>query len=327
MKKGLFHSLVMGVAVGAAAFTFVPGPADAAGKAPKCSTAKLIVPWKAGGGTQVIFAIFEKIIQGMDVKSKIRLVMIPGQGGNKGAKEAAKAKPDGCTLFAIHQSAVTSYLNGRIPFHYDNFETISLLTSTPDIVGANKDVPWNNFAEFKKATLAAPGTVTVGATFGSTSQFYWLVLESLTGMKFKFVPYDGTRQRMTAILSGAIQMGGLNVASGRKYLESGELKGFAIASDKRSKHLPNMPTLKELGVDMIYALQRGIVAPKGTPRPIIDYWAGVFKKAAADPSFLKQMDAKGTGVEYVGPDGYRKWANKMFKEHEDIAVKIGLWKK
>ncbi len=104
------------------------------------------MPWKAGGGTQVIFAIFEKIIKGMDVPSKIKLVMIPGQGGNKGAKEAAKAKPDGCTLFAIHQSAVTSYLNGRIPFHFDNFETISLLTSTPDIVGASKDVPWNFFA-------------------------------------------------------------------------------------------------------------------------------------------------------------------------------------
>jgi tripartite-type tricarboxylate transporter receptor subunit TctC len=287
----------------------------------------LIVPWKAGGGTQVIFAIFEKVVQKMNIKSKIKLQMIPGQGGNKGAKEAAKAKPDGCTLFAIHQSAVTSYLNGRIPYHYDNFETIALLTSTPDIVGASKNVPWKNFAEFKKATLAAPGTVKVGATFGSTSQFYWLVLESKTGMKFKFVPYDGTRERMTAILSGAIDMGGLNVASGRKYLEKGDLKGFAIASAKRSKHLPNMPTLKELGVDMIYALDRGIVAPKGTPRDIVDYWADVFKKAAADPEFLKAMDAKGTGVNYVGPDGYRKWANKMFKEHEDIAVQIGLWKR
>ena len=69
---------------------------------------------------------------------------------------------------------------------------------------------------------------------------------------------------MTALLSGAIDMGGINVASGRKYMENGELKGFAIASDKRSKHLPDMPTLKELGVDMIYALDRGIVAPKGT---------------------------------------------------------------
>ena len=175
--------------------------------------------------------------------------------------------------------------------------------------------------------MAAPGTVKVGATFGSTSQFYWLVLESKTGMKFKFVPYDGTRERMTAILSGAIDMGGLNVASGRKYLENGDLKGFAIAAAERSKHLPDMPTLKELGVDMIYALQRGIVAPKGTPRGIIDYWADVFKTAAADSEFLEQMDAKGTGVDYVGPDGYREWADKMFKEHEDIAIQIGLWKK
>jgi tripartite-type tricarboxylate transporter receptor subunit TctC len=132
---------------------------------------------------------------------------------------------------------------------------------------------------------------------------------------------------MTAILSGAIDMGGLNVASGRKYLENGDLKGFAIAAAERSKHLPDMPTLKELGVDMIYALQRGIVAPKGTPRDIIDYWADVFKTAAADSEFLEQMDAKGTGVDYVGPDGYREWADKMFKEHEDIAIQIGLWKK
>ncbi len=138
---------------------------------------------------------------------------------------------------------------------------VSLFTSTPDIVGASGQVPWNTFEEFKQAVLAAPGTVRVGATFGSTSQFYWLILEDLTGMKFKFVTYDGTRERMTALLSGAIQMGGLNVASGRKYLEGGDLKGFAIAAAERSKHLPDMPTLKELGVDMIYALDRGIVAP------------------------------------------------------------------
>ena len=87
-----------------------------------CSTAKLIVPWKAGGGTHIIFSIFEKTIQNLDVTPKIKVVTISGQGGNKGAKEAAKAKANGCTLFAIHQSAITSYLNGRIPFHYDNLK-------------------------------------------------------------------------------------------------------------------------------------------------------------------------------------------------------------
>ena len=324
MKQVLLAKAAAALVVGAVAL--LPLQAAAAPKLP-CSTAKLIVPWKAGGGTHVIFSIFEKTMQNLDVTPKIKVVTVPGQGGNKGAKVAAKAKADGCTLFAIHQSAMTSYLNGRIKFHFDNFETVALLTSTPDIVGAAGNVPWNSFDEFKKGVLAAPGTVKVGATFGSTSQFYWLILEDLTGMKFKFVPYDGTRERMTALLSGAIQLGGLNVASGRKYLQSGDLKGFAIAAAERSKHLPDMPTLKELGVDMIYALDRGIVVPKGTPKEIIDHWAQIFKQTAADPNLRKQMDAKGTEVNWVGPDGYRTWADKTFADHEKVAIKIGIWKK
>jgi tripartite-type tricarboxylate transporter receptor subunit TctC len=309
------------------ALALVAGPAYSAGKPPGCKTAKLIVPWKAGGGTHIIFSIFEKTMQNMDIPSKIKVVTVPGQGGNKGAKEAAKAKPDGCTLFAIHQSAITSYLNGRIDFHFDGFDMVANLTSTPDIVGATANVPWNNFAEMKNAILASPGTVNVGATFGSTSQFYWLILEEQTGMKFKFVPYDGTRERMTALLSGAVQLGGLNVASGRKYIESGELKAFAIASAQRSKHFPDMPTLKELGVDMIYALDRGIVAPKGTDKAIIEYWSQAFKQAAEDKDLLAQMDSKGTDVNWVGPDGYRSWAEKTFDDHEKVAIKIGMWKK
>ncbi|MCZ6605702.1 MAG: tripartite tricarboxylate transporter substrate binding protein [Alphaproteobacteria bacterium] len=324
MKKATVAVAAATVMAGALAWA----PAESLA-APKfaCSTAKLIVPWKAGGGTHVIFSIFEKTIQNLDVTPKIKVVTVSGQGGNKGAKEAAKAKPNGCTLFAIHQSAITSYLNGRIKYHYDNFETVALLTSTPDIVGASGKVPWKTFDDFKKATLAAPGTVKVGATFGSTSQFYWLILEDLTGMKFKFVPYDGTRERMTALLSGAIQMGGINVASGRKYIEGGDLKGFAIAAAERSKHLPDMPTLKELGVDMIYALDRGIVVPKGTPKDVIEHWAGIFKQAAQDPDLRKQMDAKGTDVNWVGPDEFRAWADKTFADHEKVAIKIGLWKK
>lgn len=308
----------------AAAALFAIAPAQAV-ELP-CSTAKLIVPWKPGGGTAVIFNIFEKVINESGAKPRIQVVTVPGQGGNKGAKEAAKAEPDGCTLFAIHQSAITSYLNGRIDFHFDNFETVALLTSTPDIVGAAKDVPWNSLEDLKKASKEAPGTIPTGATFGSTSQFMWLLLEDLTGMKFKYVPFDGTRERMTALLSGAIKLGTLNVASGRKYLEGGDLKAFAIAAEERSKHLPDLPTLKELGVDLVFALQRGIVAPKGTPKEVIDHWAGVFKAAAENPELIKQMDAKGTDVKFVGPEDYRKWANEVFDQYKDVAIKIGMHK-
>lgn len=317
---------ILTAALAGAALTVMATVSASAAEVP-CSTAKLIVPWKAGGGTHVIFSIFEKTIQQMDGGPKIKVVTVPGQGGNKGAKEAAKSKPDGCTLFAIHQSAITSYLNGRIDFQFDNFEPVALLTSTPDIVGAAGNVPWNSMDDLKKAAMAAPETIKTGATFGSTSQFMWLLMEDMTGMKFSYVPYDGTRQRMTALLSGAIQLGTLNVASGRKYMESGELKAFGIAAEERSKHLPDLPTLKEQGIDLIYALKRGIVAPKGTPADIVAMWSEIFKKAAADPDLLKQMDAKGTDVSWVGPDGYREWAAKTYADHEKVAIKIGMFKK
>lgn len=292
-----------------------------------CETAQLIVPWKAGGGTHVIFSIFEKTIADMGLKPQIQVVTVGGQGGNKGAKQAAKAAPDGCTLFAIHQSAVTSYLNKRIDFHFDGFETVANLTSTPDIIGAAKDAPFNDFASFAAYAKANPEGIKAGATFGSTSHFIWLLLAQKMGIEFSYVPYDGTAERMTALLSGAIHMGSLNVASGRKHLESGALQGFAIASEERSKHLPDMPTLKELGVDMTFALDRGIVAPKGTPREVIDLWAGVFKAAAENADLLAQMDAKGTAVSFQGPDDYRAWADALYADYENVAVAIGMWTK
>ena len=103
----LKHLKFAGAGIAALAVVLATVPAQSADF--RCSTAKLIVPWKAGGGTHVIFSIFEKVIQKMDVTPKIKVVTVGGQGGNKGAKVAAKAKPDGCTLFAIHQSAITTY--------------------------------------------------------------------------------------------------------------------------------------------------------------------------------------------------------------------------
>ena len=292
-----------------------------------CDTAQLIVPWAAGGGTHVIFSEFEKTIQELDVTPKIQVVTVPGQGGNKGAKDAAKAAPDGCTLFAIHQSAVTSFLNGRIDFHFDGFETVANLTSTPDIVGANIDTPYDSFEEFKTYAEENPGAIKVGATFGSTSHFLWLLLAQKMGIEFSYVPYDGTAERMTALLSGAIDMGSLNVASGQKHFESNALKGLAIAAEERDPKVPDMPTLKELGVDLTFALERGIVAPKGTPEDVIAHWSDIFRQATEDQGLIDSMTAKGTGLDYQAPDEYRAWAEDLYSEYEEVAIAIGMYKK
>lgn len=292
-----------------------------------CSTAKLIVPWKAGGGTHIIFSLFEETIKKLDVTPKIQVVTVPGQGGNKGAKEARKAKPDGCTLFAIHQSAIVGFLNGRVDFTWDAFDMVAQVTSTPEILGASGKAPWNSMEEMLAAAKAKPADIKLGATFGSTSQFMWLLLEGLTDTKFKYIPFDGTRERVTALLSDTIQLGTINVPTARKYISSGELKAYAIAADERSKHLPDLPTLKELGIDMTYALDRGIVAPKGTPKAVIEHWGNVLKMAAEDPELKEKLASKGTNVKWVGPEGYASWFKDTYTAHEKVAIDIGMYKK
>lgn len=273
-----------------------------------CSTAQLIVPWGPGGGTSVIFGIFEKAIQESDAPVKIKVVTMPGQGGGLGAKEAYAAKPDGCTLFAIHQHLPVNYINGVTDFNWDGFEPVAMLTDTPEIIGAGGHVPYDDLEGMLAAAKASPGQIPTGVSMGATSHFLWLILGSKTGADFAYVPFQGgTAGRITGLLSGAIDLGGINMAAARTQRGDGKLKAFAIASDERSDLIPEVPTLKELGVDMTFSLTRGVMLPKGTPPEIVAYWAEVFKGPTEDAAFVADQAAKGTAVVYLGPEDYAQW--------------------
>lgn len=291
-----------------------------------CRTAKLIVPWGAGGGTDVIFRQFVEAANEAGAKPKLQVVNIGGQGGNKGAKEARKAKPDGCTLFAIHQSAMTSFFNGRVDFTWDAFEPVALLTRTPAIIGASPDVPYNNIKELVAAAKKAPGSVTAGGTLGSTSHFIFLLVEDAAGVKFKHVSYDGTRQRMTALLAKNIDIGEINLASAKKYIQTNELKALGITTPERNTEIPEVMTLKEQGYDLVYGTDRGVVLPKGVSQDVINHYAEVFKKAATDPKVIEAMKAKGTDVNYLGPKEYTEYFEKTFADWKRIAIEVGLYK-
>ncbi|MEQ8354830.1 MAG: tripartite tricarboxylate transporter substrate binding protein [Kiloniellaceae bacterium] len=313
-------ALVAAVATGAAT-----NGASAAVDIP-CRTAKLIVPWGAGGGTDVIFRVFVEAANRHGADPEIQVVNIGGQGGNKGAKEAVKAKPDGCTLFAIHQSAITSFLNGRVDFTWDAFEPVAMLTRTPAIFGANPDVPYNNITELVAAAKQKPGEIVAGGTLGSTSHFVFLLLEDAAGVKFKHVSYDGTRERMTALLAKNIELGEINLASAKKYITTNELKALGITTPERNSEIPDVQTLKEQGYNMIYGTDRGVMLPKGASQELIDHYGAVFKAAAEDPEVLAQMEAKGTQVSYLDPGEYTAYFEDTFTNWKRIAKEVGLYK-
>ncbi|NQW12517.1 MAG: tripartite tricarboxylate transporter substrate binding protein [Alphaproteobacteria bacterium] len=303
----------------------VSAPAHAAADI-SCRTAKLIVPWGAGGGTDVIFRTFVESANKAGANPEIQVVNISGQGGNKGAKEAVKAKADGCTLFAIHQSALTSYFTGRVDFTWDAFEPLVMLTRTPAIFGANPDVPYNTIADLVAAAKAKPGEISAGGTLGSTSQFVFLLLEDAAGIKFKHVSYDGTRERMTALLAKNIEVGEINLAAAKKYIQTDELKALGITTAARNAEIPDVMTLKEQGYDMIYGTDRGLMLPKGTPAAIVDHYAAIFEKAAKDPAVVASMEAKGTSINFLGPKGAAGYWQDTFARWKRIAQEVGIYK-
>lgn len=323
MKLNLTHLRATAVAF-AATLAVSTSPVQAADL--PCSTAKLIVPWGPGGGTAVIFGIFEKAIEASDAPVKIKVVTIPGQGGGAGAKEAHAAKPDGCTLFAIHQHLVVNYINGVTDFSWDGFEPVAMLTDTPEIIGAGGHVEYDSLEDMLAAAKANPGGIPTGVSMGATSHFLWIMLGSKTGTDYQYVPFQGgTAGRITGLLNGSIDLGGINMAAARTQRDDGALKAFAIAADERSDLIPDVPTLKELGVDMTYSLTRGIMLPKGTPQEFVDYWAGVFKGPTEDADFVAEQAAKGTEVLYLGPEEYAAWWKDTEGEFLDAAkeLKVG----
>ncbi|QDG76285.1 tripartite tricarboxylate transporter substrate binding protein [Labrenzia sp. PHM005] len=324
MNRKLVRTLLGGAAMMAAVVLGTSGTAQAV-ELP-CSTAKLVVPWGAGGGTGVIFGIFEKAIDASDAPVKVKVVTVPGQGGAKGAKEAHAAKPDGCTLFAIHQHLVVNYINGVTDFSWDGFEPVAMLTDTPEIIGAGGHVEYEDLEGMLAAAKAKPGEIPTGVSMGATSHFLWIMLGAKTGTDFQYVPFQGgTAGRITGLLNGSIDLGGINMAAARTQRGDGKLKAFAIAADERNQLIPDVPTLKELGVDMTYSLTRGVMLPKGTPPEIVEYWANVFKKPTEDKEFVDAQAAKGTSVVYLGPDEYANWWKGTETEFLDAAkaLKVG----
>lgn len=313
------------IAAASFALSIVASPAQALDL--PCSTAKFIIPWGAGGDTDIIMRAVAESANKAGAKPQLQVINIGGQGGNKGAKEVKDMAPDGCALLSLHDSAFIAHITGRIDFTYDAFEPVALMASTPSIIGVSKAAPFNDLKEMLALAKKEPNSITTGATLGSTSQFVFLLLEDAAKIKLKYVPYDGTRQRITALLANNIQMGEMNIITAKQYLKEGSLKSIGIATEKRDPALPDVPTLKEQGVDVQYAVNRGVVAPKGTKPEVIAHWAAVFEKASKDPAFVKALETQGTDVMYLGSKEYGAFLKKGYEAHKTAAVNLGLAKK
>ena len=286
---------------------------------------KMIVPWAAGGDTDNIFRPFAPLLQ-KQLGQPVVIANVGGASGTKGAREAKDSPPDGYTLYAVHDYIHSTYYAGVADVQYSDFEPICLISSTASVLTASPKTPWKSWQDLAADAKARPGQITVGATLASTSHFFPALIEKATGLKFKYVSYEGLAPRMNAILGGHIDLTDSNLTQKGK-VEAAQLKFLAIATEKRHPETPNVPTLKELGVNVVYDVNRGIMAPKGTPADILAKLGSACAAAAKEPEFAKAMRLQGTDVRYLGRAEYAKWLKETDELNRTLAKDLGLYKR
>ena len=314
MKKSLTVAGAVAALVSTAAFAAYPD-----------RPIKLVVPWAAGGDTDNIFRPFAPLLQ-KHVGQTVVIANVGGASGTKGAKEVKDSPADGYTVLAVHDYIHSTYYTGVADVQYSDFEPVCMLSSTASVLTASPKTPWKTWADLLADAKKRPGQISVGATLGSTSHFFPALIEQSAGIKFKYVSYDGLAPRMNAILGGHVDLTDANLTQKGK-VEAGELKFLAIATEKRSPDLPNIPTLKELGVNVVYDVNRGLIVPKGTPAEAIAKLGSACAAAAKEPAFAEAMKKQGTDVRYMDRATYGDWLKKNDDLNKNLAKDLGLSKR
>src|SRR5438067_3488101 len=268
----------------------------------------LIVPFPPGGGNDTVArAIAQQL--GPDLGQPMVIDNRPGAGGSVGAELAAKAPPDGYTLFlaGVGSHAVNPNVHAKLPYDpVKDFAPITLLASAPSVLVVNPAVPARTIAEFTAYARANPGKLNYASNgAGSAAQLAAAMYETMAGVRMVHVPYKGIAPAMTDLMSGEVQLMFGTVVALVPHIQAGKLRALAVTSRKRSPLLPDLPTIAESGLaDYEAGSWYGILAPAGTPREVIGRLHGAIVKALKEPEVSKRLAAEGAEVIGSTPDEF-----------------------
>ena len=317
----ILKSLLAGTAVAVAALC-ASAPAFAWPDRP----IEIVVGFAAGGGTDITARTLAQHL-GKALGGQVVVNNKPGASGAIGLSYVARAKADGYTLGMTNFPGVlTLPIERDAGFTTADFTYLGNLVRDPSAFSVTLSSPYKNLAEVIAAAKKAPGTISYGSTGAGTDDHLQMVMfEELTGTKLLHVPYQGAGPLKTAMLGGHVTIGGLNL--GEVMPQAGKtMRPLAQASAKPSSLAADVPTFKEQGVDLVFASERGIVAPKGLPPEVEQKIAAALRQIAASPEFQAQMKQQFTEMDYLpGPEwkkrldaseaGFRRmWANKRWTD-------------
>lgn len=259
---------------------------------------EMIVPWPAGGGTDVIARVYAEAARA-HFAQPILIVNRPGAIGSIGFSEAAAAKADGYkVVMATPELLIAPYLGiGRAS--YESFIPIARINADPASITVRADAPWKTVDEFLTHARANAGKVTLSTSGnGAIPDIAAAALEDKTGIKFTRVPYQGEAPAIQAILAGQVDATVVAPGAMSSHIKADKLRVLAVTSAQRIAEFPGAPTLKERGVDLAIGTWRGLMVPKGTPPEVVAQWRELTRKVSADPKYQETLKKQNVNLIY-----------------------------
>ena len=262
---------------------------------------RVVVPYSAGGSSDGPMRVLaqemsKQLGQQMVVENK------PGQGAMLGSAEVVKAPPDGYTLLlASNPNAISASLYSKLTHDpVEDFAPISLLASEQAVLLVHPSVPAKNLREFIAYVKQRPGKVDYSSSGnGSAQHLFMAMFASQAGIEMNHIPYKGSAQAVTDLLGGQVSAAMPGLAAMRGHIRDGKARALAVTGAKRASAAPEIPTMMEQGMkDYELYVWMGMLAPKGTPAPIIERLHREFVTALRAPAVKTFMD--GAAIEAVG---------------------------
>ena len=315
--------LILSTPLAAAAATlFGPGIARAADYPTR--SIEIIVPFGAGGGTDALARAFadtarKHMTQPFVVNNK------PGASGVIGWSDVVNAKPDGYKLALMTVELTILPHLGLSKFGVEEFAPIARMNADPAAITVKGDAPWNTVEEFIAAAKKSNGEMKVGNSGnGSIWHLAAASVEDKTGAKFSHIPYQGAAPAVLSLLGGHIDAVAVSPAEVAPHLASGKLKMLAIMADQRLKAFDKVPTLKERGIDVSLGAWRGLGAPKGTPKEVIDVLKDVAQKTMNEPAMREAMDKLALGYAYGDETAFKATMARDNDNFKALIPKLNL---
>ncbi|MBP0634172.1 MULTISPECIES: tripartite tricarboxylate transporter substrate binding protein [unclassified Cupriavidus] len=281
---------------------------------------QLLIPYPPGGSADLLARPVAAKLQ-EKLGQPVVLDYRPGAGGTIATQALARAKPDGYTLIMVLAAhAINASLYPKLPYDTrKDFAPVSLVANLPMILAGSSSLRANNVQELIAEARANPGKLTfASAGNGNTGHLAGELFDSVAGIKMTHVPYKGSAQVVTAMLSGEVQLTFDSISTTLPHVKSGKLRALAVTGSQRAAVAPDVPTLAEAGVPGIsitgwYA----VLAPAGTPQPVVD------RLSTEIATVLRQPDLKAT----LATNGYEPVGSTPAALRTHIDAEINRWNK